>query len=130
MDDLRKATLKYYRVSDLQPRIAHGVYGGCSDSETVELEFFSEGRDYSGESEFETDEFGALLPADNEQDMNQTIVRTVHTKLYMSRATARAIVNWLGDVLDQMDRMDNPERDDDDLLDGVDESLIFSRTKQ
>ncbi len=130
MDDLRKATLKYYRVSDLQPRIAHGVYGGCTDNESVEMDFFSEGEEYSGETEYEVDEFGNLQPVEGAPEQEPTIVRTVHTRICMNRETARAFVSWLSDVLEHMDTMNNPHRDDEDLLDGVDESLIFSRTKQ
>ena len=56
-------------------------------------------------------------------------MRTIHTRIYMNKTAAREMVDWLLDVLDNMDNMDKA-MDNDDMLDGIDKSLIYSKTKQ
>lgn len=131
MQNLKKVTLSYHRVKGLQPRVAHGVYGGVSGPDTVEMEFFSQSENYDRELDMSLDESGNA-PTDElvaGDELNTNIVRTIHTRIYMNKTAAREMVDWLLDVLDNMDNMDKA-MDNDDMLDGIDKSLIYSKTKQ
>ncbi len=63
------------------------------------------------------------------QATNTNIVRPIHTRIYMNKTAAREMVDWLLDVLENMDNMDKA-MENDDMLDGIDKSLIYSKTKQ
>lgn len=131
MQNLKKVTLSYQRVKGLQPRVAHGVYGGVSGPDTVEMEFFSQSENYDRELDMSLDESGNA-PTDElvaGDELNTNIVRTIHTRIYMNKTAAREMVDWLLDVLENMDNMDKA-MDNDDMLDGIDKSLIYSKTKQ
>ena len=131
MQNLKKVTLSYHRVKGLQPRVAHGVYGGVSCPDTVEMEFFSQSENYDRELDISLDESGNA-PTDElvaGDELNTNIVRTIHTRIYMNKTAAREMVDWLLDVLENMDNMDKA-MDNDDMLDGIDKSLIYSKTKQ
>ena len=131
MQNLKKVTLSYHRVKGLQPRVAHGVYGGISGPDTVEMEFFSQSENYDRDLDMSLDESGNA-PTDElvaGDDSNTKIVRTIHTRIYMNKTAAREMVDWLLDVLDNMDNIDKA-MDNDDMLDGIDKSLIYSKTKQ
>ncbi len=131
MQNLKKVTLSYHRVKGLQPRVAHGVYGGVSGPDTVEMEFFSQSENYDRELDMSLDESGNA-PTDElvaGDELNTNIVRTIHTRIYMNKTAAREMVDWLLDVLENMDNMDKA-MDNDDMLDGIDKSLIYSKTKQ
>lgn len=131
MQNLKKVTLSYHRVKGLQPRVAHGVYGGVSGPDTVEMEFFSQSENYDRELDMSLDESGNA-PTDElvaGDELNTNIVRTIHTRIYMNKTAAREMVEWLLDVLENMDNMDKA-MDNDDMLDGIDKSLIYSKTKQ
>ena len=127
MQNLKKVTLSYHRVKGLQPRVAHGVYGGVSGPDTVEMEFFSQSENYDRELDMSLDESGNA-PTD-ELVAGDDIVRTIHTRIYMNKTAAREMVDWLLDVLENMDNMDKA-MENDDMLDGIDKSLIYSKTKQ
>ena len=131
MQNLKKVTLSYHRVKGLQPRVAHGVYGGVSGPDTVEMEFFSQSENYDRELDISLDESGNA-PTDElvaGDELNTNIVRTIHTRIYMNKTAAREMVDWLLDVLENMDNMDKA-MENDDMLDGIDKSLIYSKTKQ
>ena len=131
MQNLKKVTLSYHRVKGLQPRVAHGVYGGVSGPDTVEMEFFSPSENYDRELDMSLDESGNA-PTDElvaGDELNTNIVRTIHTRIYMNKTAAREMVDWLLDVLENMDNMDKA-MENDDMLDGIDKSLIYSKTKQ
>lgn len=131
MQNLKKVTLSYHRVKGLQPRVAHGVYGGVSGPDTVEMEFFSQSENYDRDLDMSLDESGHA-PTDElvaGDELNTNIVRTIHTRIYMNKTAAREMVDWLLDVLENMDNMDKA-MDNDDMLDGIDKSLIYSKTKQ
>ncbi len=131
MQNLKKVTLSYHRVKGLQPRVAHGVYGGVSGPDTVEMEFFSQSENYDRELDMSLDESGNA-PTDElvaGDELNTNIVRTIHTRIYMNKTAAREMVDWLLDVLENMDNMDKA-MENDDMLDGIDKSLIYSKTKQ
>ena len=131
MKNLKKVTLSYHRIKGLQPRVAHGVYGGVSGPDTVEMEFFSQSENYDRELDMSLDESGNA-PTDElvaGDELNTNIVRTIHTRIYMNKTAAREMVDWLLDVLENMDNMDKA-MDNDDMLDGIDKSLIYSKTKQ
>ena len=131
MQNLKKVTLSYHRVKGLQPRVAHGVYGGVSGPDTVEMEFFSQSENYDRELDMSLDESGNA-PTDElvaGDELNTNIVRTIHTRIYMNKTAAREMVDWRLDVLENMDNMDKA-MDNDDMLDGIDKSLIYSKTKQ
>lgn len=131
MQNLKKVTLSYHRVKGLQPRVAHGVYGGVSGPDTVEMEFFSQSENYDRDLDMSLDESGNA-PTDElvaGDELNTNIVRTIHTRIYMNKTAAREMVDWLLDVLENMDNMDKA-MDNDDMLDGIDKSLIYSKTKQ
>lgn len=131
MQNLKKVTLSYHRVKGLQPRVAHGVYGGVSGPDTVEMEFFSQSENYDRDLDMSMDESGNA-PTDElvaGDELNTKIVRTIHTRIYMNKTAAREMVDWLLDVLENMDNMDKA-MENDDMLDGIDKSLIYSKTKQ
>ncbi|OUO52458.1 hypothetical protein B5F76_07310 [Desulfovibrio sp. An276] len=131
MQNLKKVTLSYHRVKGLQPRVAHGVYGGVSGPDTVEMEFFSQSENYDRDLDMSLDESGHA-PTDElvaGDELNTNIVRTIHTRIYMNKTAAREMVDWLLDVLENMDNMDKA-MENDDMLDGIDKSLIYSKTKQ
>lgn len=131
MQNLKKVTLSYHRVKGLQPRVAHGVYGGVSGPDTVEMEFFSQSENYDRDLDMSLDESGNA-PTDElvaGDELNTNIVRTIHTRIYMNKTAAREMVDWLLDVLENMDNMDKA-MENDDMLDGIDKSLIYSKTKQ
>ena len=131
MQNLKKVTLSYHRVKGLQPRVAHGVYGGVSGPDTVEMEFFSQSENYDRELDMSLDESGNA-PTDElvaGDELNTNIVRTIHTRIYMNKTAAREMVDWLLNVLENMDNMDKA-MENDDMLDGIDKSLIYSKTKQ
>lgn len=131
MQNLKKVTLSYHRVKGLQPKVAHGVYGGVSGPDTVEMEFFSQSENYDRELDMSLDESGNA-PTDElvaGDELNTNIVRTIHTRIYMNKTAAREMVDWLLDVLENMDNMDKA-MENDDMLDGIDKSLIYSKTKQ
>ena len=131
MQNLKKVTLSYHRVKGLQPRVAHGVYGGVSGPDTVEMEFFSQSENYDRELDMSLDESGNA-PTDElvaGDELNTNIVRTIHTRIYMNKTAAREMVDWLLDVLENMDNMDKA-MENDDMLDGIDKSLIYSKTRQ
>ena len=131
MQNLKKVTLSYHRVKGLQPKVAHGVYGGVSGPDTVEMEFFSQSENYDRDLDMSLDESGHA-PTDElvaGDELNTNIVRTIHTRIYMNKTAAREMVDWLLDVLENMDNMDKA-MDNDDMLDGIDKSLIYSKTKQ
>ena len=131
MQNLKKVTLSYHRVKGLQPRVAHGVYGGVSGPDTVEMEFFSQSENYDRELDMSLDESGNA-PTDElvaGDELNTNSVRTIHTRIYMNKTAAREMVDWLLDVLENMDNMDKA-MENDDMLDGIDKSLIYSKTKQ
>ena len=131
MQNLKKVTLSYHRVKGLQPRVAHGVYGGVSGPDTVEMEFFSQSENYDRELDMSLDESGNA-PTDElvaGDELNTNIVRAIHTRIYMNKTAAREMVDWLLDVLENMDNMDKA-MENDDMLDGIDKSLIYSKTKQ
>ena len=131
MQNLKKVTLSYHRVKGLQPRVAHGVYGGVSGPDTVEMEFFSQSENYDRDLDMSMDESGNA-PTDElvaGDELNTNIVRTIHTRIYMNKTAARELVDWLLDVLENMDNVDKA-MENDDMLDGIDKSLIYSKTKQ
>ena len=131
MQNLKKVTLSYHRVKGLQPRVAHGVYGGVSGPDTVEMEFFSQSENYDRDLDMSMDESGNA-PTDElvaGDELNTNIVRTSHTRIYMNKTAARELVDWLLDVLENMDNVDKA-MENDDMLDGIDKSLIYSKTKQ
>ncbi len=131
MQNLRKITLSYHRVKDIQPRVAHGVYGGVSGPDTIEMEFFSQSENYDREVDVSLDETGNM-PTDEllaGMEPNTNIVRTIHTRIYMNKTAAQEMVAWLMDVLEHMDATDKAI-ENDDMLDGIDKSLIYSKTRQ
>ena len=131
MQNLKKVTLSYHRVKGLQPRVAHGVYGGVSGPDTVEMEFFSQSENYDRDLDMSMDESGNA-PTDElvaGDELNTNIVRTIHTRIYMNKTAARELVDWLLDVLENMDNVDRA-MENDDMLDGIDKSLIYSKTRQ
>ena len=107
------------------------MYGGVSGPDTVEMEFFSQSENYDRELDMSLDESGNA-PTDElvaGDELNTNIVRTIHTRIYMNKTAAREMVDWLLDVLENMDNMDKA-MENDDMLDGIDKSLIYSKTKQ
>ena len=131
MQNLKRVQLSYHRVDGLSPKVAHGVYGGAIQNDLIEMEFFSESEDLTGTSTVSYDEMGNPVVDEDTVDeymRPRKIVRTIHSRIVVSRATARNIVSWMHDVLDNMDEIDKEE--DEDLFEGVDKGIIFSKTKQ
>ena len=131
MQNLKSVQLSYHRVKGLSPKVAHGVYGGVIQKDLIEMEFFSESEDLTGTTTVSYDEKGNPVADENmvEEYMRpRKIVRTIHTRVVVSKATARNIVNWMHDVLDNMDEVDKEE--DEDFFEGVVKGIIFSKTKQ
>ena len=130
MQDLKQIVLSYHRVKGIESRVAHGVYGGIA-ANGVELEFFSESEDPTGSEEYVYDERGNVIDSSlNPDDPPRTkIVRTIHTRIYMNRQSARNMVNWLTDLLDGMDADERAVVEEDEF-EGIDKSLIYSKTRQ
>ncbi len=131
MQNLKRVQLSYHRVDGLSPKVAHGVYGGAIQNDLIEMEFFSESEDLTGTSTVSYDEMGNPVVDEDTVDeymRPRKIVRTIHSRIVVSKATARNIVSWMHDVLDNMDEIDKEE--DEDLFEGVDKGIIFSKTKQ
>ena len=131
MQNLKRVQLSYHRVDGLSPKVAHGVYGGAIQNDLIEMEFFSESEDLTGTSTVSYDEMGNPVVDEDTVDeymRPRKIVRTIHSRIVVSKATARNIVSWMHDVLDNMDEIDKEE--DEDLFFFFYKGIIFSKTKQ
>lgn len=130
MSDIVKYQLVYRRESNVQPRVSHGVYGGVTPSGTIEMEFFTEASDPSGVREYVYDEAGVLLSEENPSAQDETslkLVRTVHTRLLMSRAAARNLMDWLSETLADLDGGNGPT---EDMFDALDPDLVTPKSDE
>ena len=130
MQDLKQIVLSYHRTRGIEPRVAHGVFGGVA-ANGVELEFFTESEDLTGSEEYVYDERGNVIESSVNLDepAKRKIVRTIHTRIYMNRQAARNMINWLSDLLDGLDADDRAVVEEDEF-EGIDKSLIYSKTRQ
>ncbi len=128
MQDLNRLRIAYRREKGVVPRVAHGVYGGITQEDSIEMEFFSESEDLTGSMDLSYDPDGRPLPPDEPftEGKASRVTRTIHSRILMNRATARNVANWLQEILDAMDEMEKSD-EDRDYFEDMDESLLSSK---
>jgi hypothetical protein len=96
---------EYEQDQNAKLRYAHGVWGGINPQGEIELNFYTESDKIPAFSEC------AVLPDGNPgpemapfDEGVKTITRHIHSRVVLSAAAARAVLEWLGSQVDSLEK--------------------------
>lgn len=98
--------IRYSYVADsgLHPHTAHGVWGGINPHGEIELCFYDESDalpDYTEQAiEADGSPGPEIMPAD---DGIRRITRHIHTRVLLNYNTAKAVLEWLEDRINELE---------------------------
>lgn len=95
---------EYQEASDMQPKYAHGVWGGINAQGEIEINFYTESDKlppYSERIVAPDGSFGhEMAPYD---ESLRVVKRHILSKLIVNYHTARDILDWLDDKIQMLD---------------------------
>ncbi len=111
MDTIKKYRIEYARDPKLKPLVVHGVYGGVCDSDSVELEFFTESEVVPREKDivFDTETGMPLYESTGDKDEVTVLQRRIHTRLMMNRNMAKYLIYWLERAIEPLEGKENEQ---------------------
>jgi hypothetical protein len=102
-----KIRYEYQQDPDTRVRYAHGVWGGINPQGEIEVNFYLESDKmppYSERLVAPDGSFGhEMAPYDEEL---RIVTRTIHSRVILNYHTARAVLEWLEDKLNVLERED------------------------
>ena len=100
-----KIRYEYEQDPGIRMRYAHGVWGGINPQGEIEVNFYLESDKmppYSERLVAADGSFGhEVIPQDDDL---RTVVRSIHSRVILNYHTARAMLEWLEDKLNVLDR--------------------------
>lgn len=99
-----KIRYEYQEDSNLSMQYAHGVWGGINPQGEIEINFYVEQDKIPEISEryLKPDgSYGAEMTLSEED--TRIVTRKIQTKVLVSQHTARALLNWLAEKLDNLE---------------------------
>ena len=115
--ELAPTRIKYTYEMDRHARLqtAHGIWGGINPHGEIEMNFYSESDsipDFTEQIIAPDGSFGhEILP---DMDEQHSVVRHIHSRVLLNYNTARAMLEWLEDRLDELEQEKPSERYDND----------------
>ena len=106
-EELAPTRIKYIYEMDRHARLqnAHGIWGGINPHGEIEMNFYSESDsipDFTEQIIAADGSFGhEILP---ESDDVHTVVRHIHSRVLLNYNTARAMLEWLEDRIDELEQ--------------------------
>lgn len=116
-EELMPTRIRYNYEMDKKARLctAHGVWGGINSQGEIEINFYSESDaipDFTEQILAPDGSFGhEILPSTDEQ---HNVIRHIHSRVLLNYNTARAVVEWLEDRLDELEQEGRSDRYDAD----------------
>ncbi len=109
-----KIKYEFKQDKSVKPQYTHGVWGGINPHGELEINFYTEYDKLPASTECELSPEGIISPEDEGLDDGvKHFVRDIHSKLVMNVATAKGIMEWIGE---QLEMIENSELDEDELL--------------
>ena len=108
-----KIKYEFQQDKSVKAKYTHGVWGGINPHGELEMNFYTEYDKLPLSTECELSPEGIISPEDEGLDRDvKYFVRDIHSKVLMNVATARGIMEWIGE---QLEMMENSELEEDDL---------------
>ena len=108
MED-NKFRFKYLFDKRYDPDYVNGFYGGINPSGELVMHFYLERLPLPYEKELTFSEDGSTCESSVVSPQDYKFIRSVRNGVVMNQETARALLNWLQDVVTEMEAED--ERD-------------------
>ena len=109
-----KIKYEFQQDKSVKPQYTHGVWGGINPHGELEMNFYTEYDKLPQSTECELSPEGIISPEDEGLDQAvKHFVRDIHSKLVMNVATAKGIMDWIGE---QLEMMENSELEEDELI--------------
>lgn len=105
-EEMEPTRIRFVYKMDENARLntAHGVWGGINPHGEIEINFYSESDGVPAFTEqiiAADGSFGHEILPEEEQ---HTVVRNIHSRLLLNYNTARAVVEWLEERLDELEQ--------------------------
>ena len=99
-----RITYNYHTEPDARLRPAHGVWGGINPHGEIEMCFYDESDIPPQFTEQSISSNGSPGPERLlQEDNSRQIKRNIHTRLLLNYHTARAVMDWLQDRVDELE---------------------------
>jgi hypothetical protein len=98
-----KVNFKYKFPEDYNPTYANGVFGGASPKGEIAMNFFVERSPIPYSETQQVNEFGQLIPIPALENQEVTVIRYISNGVIMSLDTAKAIHDWLGNHIKNLE---------------------------
>lgn len=100
----------YERVPEVQPRTAHGVWGGVNPQGEIELNFYTESDDLPPYTEQNVLPDGSpgleRIPASGNL---RHVTRNIHSRVLLNYHTAKAVLGWLEERIKELEEEEGPD---------------------
>lgn len=113
MSDNREINFRYVFPENYNPVYCNGAYGGVSTQGEIVMNFYLERMPIPNSVTHQVGEDGALagVIATDPEDLNKKVIRYVSNGVVLSETGARAVYNWLGAQICELENRKNPPKD-------------------
>ena len=97
----------YIKTGDFKTVLGSGIYGGLTNTGQINMNFFTDRAPIPTKITFDIDPDNGNILGELEREIKEGIIREVHFGVLLDVDTAKSIVSWLNDKIEEYKEYEN-----------------------